>query len=277
MMTGLELSLLLPKLMILDLQIFKGIGCYILICYLINIFSAAPSPSKPQQTIPQPPVEKDLFGFDEPTPTPAPAPAPAHPPLAQSPSKKFLALEEPLEVVPSPVLSRSTKHLPQLPEAETNFFGTPVASVRHASSQDLIGDNNLFSSEPIATPTPEPPKKPASALDSMMENSLFKVTHKPPPMIAKSTPSQPPAQPQAPQQQPAQPQPQPQPQQNKPAPKKFDWSSQNYRDIFAESEPTPTPATAPAPAPAAPQVCVSTYLPFSCYFLLSLPSPSFVI
>lgn len=100
---------------------------------------------------------------------------------------------------------------------------------------------DALDSEPAATSAPEAPKKPANALDSMMENSLFKVTHKPPPM-AKVAATQPPQQQSQQTQQPQQ----PAASQNKQSAKKFDWSSQNYRDIFGESEvvPAPNPAIA---------------------------------
>lgn len=141
------------------------------------------------------------------------------------------------------------------PSDEDDFFGTSSINKRHSasftpppqqqsSSQDLGFFDEPTTSEPaVPSPAPEAPKKPASALESMMENSLFKVTHKAPPMAKAAAQPQPQTQQgQQPQQKPSQ----PAAPAAKESAKKFDWSSQNYRDIFGEAEATPIPAPNPA-------------------------------
>ncbi len=105
------------------------------------------------------------------------------------------------------------------------------------ASGDLFG---LGDDDSTPVPAEQPlstsePKKPASTIDSMMEQTLSKVTYKPPPMIAKVAPSPSATQQQAQPQQSGKPQQQPQ-SQPQAAKSKFDWSSQNYRDIFASVE-----------------------------------------
>jgi hypothetical protein len=209
-----------------------------LFLFLISFYSATKSPAHPTPQLhqSQPQAQQDLFGFDEPA---APAIHPISAPHQASSNNLHASIMDPSEIAPSPKLSRSTKHLPQESDHELDFFGSSASGVRQSTPVHTSSPIASVSSidEPVATPAepakPEAPKKPASALESMMENSLFKVTHKPPPMAAKAAAS--PAQAQVPQQKPAQPLPQL-------SAKRFDWSSQNYRDIFApEAEPTPPP------------------------------------